>query len=269
MIGEVYAYDSFELDVTDYKSLSDCFADIQPELVINASAYTAVDNAESDSERAILVNSAAVAQLALLCQKHQTRLIHVSTDFVFDGKQGVPYRVDSHCHPLGVYGASKREGELAVLAHLPETSTIIRTAWLYSAHGNNFVKTMLRLMKQRSEINVVCDQVGTPTSVDTLADLIKRVADSDTSAGILHWTDAGVASWYDFAVAIYEEASALGILSGGVSIVPVSSAEYPTPAVRPAYSILDKSKSYEKFGMPSVHWRLELRKVLNKIVDLE
>jgi dTDP-4-dehydrorhamnose reductase len=262
---ELQAHDSHSLDVTNEAVIENAIATFKPDVVVNAAAYTAVDKAESDLESADRVNNKAVASLARACGQQQSRLIHVSTDFVFSGQKSTPYTVQDTCDPVGVYGKTKRQGEMAVLKHLPQSGTIIRTAWLYSAYGNNFVKTMLRVMAQRSEIKVVYDQVGTPTCVGGLADLIGRACENPEAHGVLHWSDAGVASWFDFAVAIYEEARALGLLTSAVNILPIPSSEYPTPAKRPSFSVLDKSESYQQYSMPIVHWRVQLRQVLSEI----
>lgn len=264
---ELEAHGSETFNLTDSEQMARVFASAKPDLVVNASAYTAVDKAESEQEPAHAVNHHGVRALAELCRDQGARLIHVSTDFVFNGEQSTPYTIDAPCDPIGVYGESKRAGELAILELLPSTAVIIRTAWLYSAHGANFMNTMLRVMGQRDQLNVVYDQVGTPTCVDGLANLIARVAKDDGASGLLHWTDAGVASWYDFAVAIFEEASALGLLTKPVSIAAIPTVEYPTPAKRPAYSVLDKTESYQRYAMPMTHWRVQLRHVLGQLAQ--
>ena len=264
---QLHAHGSDTLDLTNGSVVEAVFQQVKPDLVVNASAYTAVDKAESEPELAHAVNHDGVRKLAQLCAQHHARLIHVSTDFVFSGEQSAPYTVDAACAPMGVYGESKRQGELAIQQELPSTAVIIRTAWLYSARGGNFMNTMLRVMGQRDQLKVVYDQVGTPTCVDGLADLIRRVAEDQNASGVLHWTDAGVASWYDFAVAIYEEACALGLLNKSVAIDPIPSSEYPTPAKRPAYSVLDKSESYQRYSMPTTHWRVKLRQVLGQLAS--
>lgn len=264
---ELDARGSAALDITDPIAVQSAFAQFKPDVVINAAAYTAVDKAEAEPERAAAINHHAVQTLAEQCLSHNARLIHVSTDFVFDGTQSRPYTINDACNPLGVYGKTKHQGELALLQTLPKTGVIIRTSWLYSSHGNNFVKTMLRLMAQRDQLNVVCDQIGTPTCVTSLAQLIQRIMLDTNANGILHWSDAGVASWYDFAVAIYEEARTIGLLSKPVQINPISSIEYPTPAKRPAFSVLDKTESHGLYAMPAVHWRVRLREVLGELAS--
>lgn len=241
---------------------------LKPDVVINAAAYTAVDKAESDQEKADRINHISAGNLAKACKATGTYLIHISTDFVFDGKSNRPYTVDSQCNPLGVYGITKRNGEKAILEAYPENSCIIRTAWLYSSSQGNFVTSMLRLMAERSELGIVTDQVGSPTSTETLALFIKAATEQRLS-GLYHWTDAGVASWYDFSVAIYEEAKNAGLLKNHVLIKPIFSKDYPTPARRPHYSVLDKSKSYADTNMIASHWRTPLRRVIQQIAKRE
>lgn len=248
--------------------LTDKLSNLKPSAVINCAAYTAVDKAENDCDSANEVNHLAVAELARACRHIGCRLIHISTDFVFDGTSHTPYAVDTPCSPLGVYGKSKYEGEQAILREYPENSCIVRTAWLYSANGNNFVSTMLRLMKERNELSVVVDQVGTPTSTTTLANFICTQIGANHT-GIYHWTDAGVASWYDFAVAIYEEATLAGLLNNKVAIKPIYSKDYPTPAKRPHFSVLDKTQSYIDGNMPTIHWRTPLREIIQEIAIRE
>jgi len=258
----VYPHDIDTLDITQADAVETCVAELQPDFVINAAAYTAVDKAESDVETADAINHKAVANLAEACANHNVRMIHVSTDFVFDGRNSTPYTPEDTCNPVSVYGETKRDGEIALLTKLFERATVVRTAWLYSETGANFVKTMLRLMQERDQLSVVCDQVGTPTSASGLARVIARMVDSNQSNGIYHWTDAGAASWYDFAVAIYEEARAINLLNKEVNILPIPAQNYPTPAERPHYSVLDKSRCYTEFDLPAIHWRVELRNVL-------
>jgi len=250
-----------QLDIGDEAAVQTFIAAVKPTLVINAAAYTAVDKAESDSESAFRINETGVANLAMACKSSAARLLHVSTDFVFDGGQGVPYAPDADTQPLGVYGASKLAGEKALQSIAPEF-TIIRTAWVYSKHNANFMKTMLRLMRERDQLGVICDQIGTPTSARRLAQLLWQIAARPDINGIHHWTDAGVASWYDFAVAIQEEALAVGLLDKAVPVNPIRSDQYPLPAKRPAFSVLDKTSLWQALGSSGVHWRVALREVL-------
>lgn len=235
------------------------------EAVINAAAYTAVDLAESDRNSAYALNENAVGILALACAELSLHLTQVSTDFVFDGNQSIPYLPNDLVNPMGVYGASKAAGEQLLLKLLPDASCIIRTSWVYSIHGNNFVKTMLRLMAEKSELGIISDQIGSPTSAKSLAKACLYAALNQVK-GIHHWTDSGVASWYDFAIAIQELALERNILSTSITINPIPTSQYPTPAKRPSYSVLDKSSLTEHFsGMPNRHWRVELNEMLDEL----
>ena len=261
----VVAHDIDTLDLLDGKAVTKCFADFKPDVVVNAAAYTAVDQAEQEPEKADSLNHDIVRRLVSECTRHSARLIQVSTDFVFDGKKSSPYIPGDTCAPLSVYGKTKLAGEKVILDAADCRGLIIRTAWLYSPHGHNFVKTMLRLMAERSELKVISDQVGTPTAATGLSQVILRAIDLDNIQGIYHWTDAGVASWYDFAVAIYEEATELELLEKPVNLIPITTKEYPTPATRPPYSVLDKSATYRDFDVQAVHWRCQLRSVLRAL----
>lgn len=269
---EVVAYSSTELDIRDQHSVETTISLQSPDVVINAAAYTAVDKAETDAEQAFAVNESGAAYVAAACATHNIPLIHISTDFVFDGTQTTPYTKSDKTNPLGVYGASKLAGEQAVIAHHPFNSTIIRTAWVYSSHGNNFVKTMLRLMQEKSQLGVVADQVGTPTWARGLARFIwtiigreKRAQDEPSL--LLNWTDAGVASWYDFAEAIQELALAKGLLTREIPIKPIPASSYPTPAKRPTFSVLDKSESHQIANMEfPIHWRKQLSQMLDELI---
>ncbi len=252
---------SGELDITRHRNVARFVAGCEPDLIINAAAYTAVDQAEQERAAAYALNTEVVQNLASLAQERDIRLIHISTDFVFDGQQPRPYRPDDAARPLSVYGDSKYKGELAVMAS-GANAVILRTAWLYSSYGHNFVKTMLRLMRQKEGLSVVCDQVGTPTWAHNLARLIWQVAHKPEAKGIYHFTDAGVASWYDFAKAIQDEALGLKLLDRSIPIEPISSQDYPTPARRPAYSVLDKQATWRDFGLQPQHWRDALREML-------
>jgi dTDP-4-dehydrorhamnose reductase len=261
---ELRACTHADLDITNPASIAAVVNEFRPDVLINAAAYTAVDKAESDEPAARASNAdgprhlaAAVANLA------GARMIHVSTDFVFDGKASSPYKPDAPTAPLSVYGATKLEGEQATLAALADRAVILRTAWVYSAGGNNFVRTMLRIMA-RGNVRVVADQVGTPTSAASLADAIWRIAAAH-AGGVYHWTDAGVASWYDFAMAIAEEAARVGLLTTPVEVTPIATSDYPTPARRPPYSVLDKSSAVQRFGLTQIHWKTRLRAVIEEL----
>ena len=250
-----------DLDITDRAAVEATVAADQPDVILNAAAYTAVDRAESEPELAFAVNRDGAGYLAAAARRAGARLIHLSTDFVFDGQAGRPYRPGDAAAPTGVYGASKLAGEAAVLAADP-AALIVRTAWVYGPGDGNFLATMLRLMASRPDLGVVADQIGTPTSTLTLAAALWAFAAAD-ARGVWHYTDAGVASWYDFAQAIAEEAVAAGVLKTAPPIRPIATTQYPTPAARPAYSVLDKSASYALLG-PAPHWRVALRSVLQE-----
>jgi dTDP-4-dehydrorhamnose reductase len=262
---EVQALDRASLDISDSATVSRTIAQNGATVVLNAAAYTAVDSGESDAQSAYAVNDTAVGAMATACSDLKIRFIHVSTDFVFDGATSRPYRTEDAPNPVNVYGASKLAGERRIASTPNLDWRIVRTAWVYSATGKNFLLTMLRLFRERDEVRVVSDQVGTPTSARSLAECVWKAAQDDGPSGIVHFTDAGVASWYDFAVAIYEEARALKLIEKHVRIVPIRTEEYPTPARRPAYSVLDKSETYARFGVTPVHWRVRLREVMQEL----
>jgi dTDP-4-dehydrorhamnose reductase len=261
-----------ELDLADARACHALVSEQRPDWVLNAGAYTAVDRAESEPELARAVNAGAPGAFAQALAKGSGRLLQVSTDFVFDGRQGSPYQPQQAVSPLGVYGATKAEGEQAVLAALgPERAAILRTSWVYGPVGRNFCLTMLRLHGQRAAsgepLGVVADQVGCPTATHTLAAacwaLIQRGL-----GGSFHWSDCGAASWYDFAVAIGELGVASGLLERAAPVQPLTSAEYPTPAQRPSYSLLDCSVSRQLLGLEPCHWRRALSEVLERLKGL-
>jgi dTDP-4-dehydrorhamnose reductase len=262
--AEILAPPEADFDILDARQVAAVISAAQPALVVNAAAYTAVDKAEADYATALAVNATAAGALAQAAAAAGARFVHVSTDFVFDGQSPTPYAPDARPAPLGAYGETKLRGEQQVAQAHPE-ALIVRTAWVYAAQGNNFVKTMLRLMRERPEIRVVADQVGTPTHADSLARAIWAL-DAAGLTGLHHWTDAGVASWYDFAVAIRDEALAIGLLDAHVPVVPIRTADYPTPAKRPHMSVLDKTSSWAVTG-PAAHWRAELRLALQAMKE--
>ncbi|HEV7137342.1 MAG TPA: dTDP-4-dehydrorhamnose reductase [Steroidobacteraceae bacterium] len=261
---EAIACTHADLDIGAGEAVRELIGRLRPAVIINAAAYTAVDKAEAEPDSARRINAEGPGHLAAAAGECGARLIHISTDFVFDGAASVPYRPDSATHPLSVYGRTKRDGERAVLEALPERATVVRTAWVYAATGANFMRTMLRVMQGNRAVRVVADQVGTPTAARGLAEVLWKIAGNPDIRGIHHWTDAGVASWYDFAVAIAEEGAELGLLPAEVTVAPIATADYPTPARRPAYSVLDKS-SLAALGLTPVHWRQRLRAVLKEI----
>lgn len=276
---EAIFLDSKKLDITNANAVAERISSFKPDFVINAAAYTAVDKAESDSDAAYKVNQQGAKNLALACKEIGAKLIHVSTDFVFDATKNTPYQPEDPTNPLGVYGASKLAGEEAVAEVLGADVSIIRTAWVYSTHGNNFVKTMLRLMAEKEQLGVVADQVGTPTNAKNLAKAIWQLVEKEhsdslsastntngnTNANIYHWTDLGTASWYDFAVAIQELGLANGLLQKPIAVNPIKASQYPTPAKRPAYSVLDTSALREKLNVTGEHWRTALNSMLKEL----
>ena len=254
------ATDVTDLDICDAVAVDAYVAALKPDLIVNAAAYTAVDKAESDEAMALRLNGDAVANLAAAARAHGARLAHISTDFVFDGQRGTPYPSDAAPAPLSAYGRTKFAGEQAAGAD----ALIVRTSWVYAAGGGNFVHTMLRLLATRDGVRVIADQIGTPTLATGLAETIWAL-DAQRRTGTWHFTDSGAASWYDFAVAIQEEALTLGLLDRVVPVIPIATRDYPTPAARPAYSVLDKSTTVAALGGPAPHWRVNLRTMLKEV----
>ena len=246
-------------------SLPALVARIAPDAVVNAAAYTAVDRAETEPEAAFRANAAAPAALAAACAAGDALLVHYSTDYVFDGTADRPYRVDDATAPLGVYGASKLAGEQAVRAsgarHL-----ILRTAWVYAAHGHNFLLTMLRLARERDVLRVVADQIGSPTPAPLIADVTARLLQAGGGrSGTWHLTTSGHTSWHGFAQAIFAGAVERGLLARAPEVVPIGTADYPTPARRPAWSVLDNSALQRDFGLEPPRWREALADVLASV----
>lgn len=265
--AEVIGVDLPEADITDKRSVVEMISGINPSLVINAAAYTAVDKAESEQAIAFSVNRDGPANLAESCEKAAIPLIHVSTDFVFDGKKTSPYTEDDPVSPLGVYGKSKADGEHAVISRLSQ-HIIVRTAWLYGINGQNFVKTMLRLGKEREVLRVVADQHGCPTEAGDLAEALLTVAarvqeDSDEICwGIYHYCGEGITTWHGFTEAILDAARRHGMAIKTLRVEAISTAEYPTPAERPAFSALDCGRIRSNFGIAAKPWRERLEKVV-------
>jgi dTDP-4-dehydrorhamnose reductase len=260
---EVIVRTHAQLDIVDGRAVGQTLAEIGADWVVNAAAYTAVDLAEDQPAAARAVNDTAVAALAQAATREKARLLHLSTDFVFDGKAGRPYRTTDATRPLNVYGVTKLAGERYVLEG--GAGIVMRTSWVYSSTGKNFVLTMLKLMQERDHINVVCDQIGTPTWATTVAAAVWALVELGPEGGIYHWADLGLASWYDFAVAIQEEAVTRGLLSRPIAIVPIPSAAYTTRAPRPSFSVLDTSDSRALLGLPTLHWRESLRRMLDEL----
>ncbi|MEM7688721.1 MAG: dTDP-4-dehydrorhamnose reductase [Pseudomonadota bacterium] len=260
---ELNAIDVDDVDFTEDAMFAARLVVEAPDVLINAAAYTAVDKAEEDEETAHAINADAVAIMADAMAQQGGKLVHVSTDFVFDGQATQPYQPDDARAPISAYGRTKSAGE----DHLRDSDLLVRTAWVYEAGGANFVRTMIRLMKERDELRIVSDQIGSPTWATGLAQTIWGLIDQGAS-GTFHHSDAGAISWYEFAVAIAEEAKALDLLDRIPTIKPITTADYPTPAARPAYSVLDCSKTHEVLGRPGTPWRENLRAMLKKEASL-
>jgi dTDP-4-dehydrorhamnose reductase len=256
---ELTALTRAQLDIGDEAAVRSAVGSCQPSLLINAAAYTAVDQAESEPAAALAINADGPRYLSRAAEAIPgCRLVHLSTDYVFDGGGAEAYRPTDATHPLSVYGRSKLEGERAVLGILAERAVILRTAWVYAATGRNFLLTMLRLMREPAQVRVVNDQFGSPTSAASIATAIWAIALSPAVRGVLHWTDGGRTTWYDFAVAIAAEARAAGILTTPVNVIPISTAEYPTAARRPANSMLDTRETVAQLGFCPPDWQSAL-----------
>ncbi|MEQ8541361.1 MAG: dTDP-4-dehydrorhamnose reductase [Coleofasciculus sp. D1-CHI-01] len=266
-LGEVMGVDRHKLDLTQPDKIRQVIGEVQPNLIVNAAAYTAVDKAETETELANAINGTAPTIMAEAAQELGATLIHVSTDYIFDGRKNTPYTEDDTPDPINAYGQSKLWGEEGVLKNC-DRALILRTAWVYGAQGKgNFVKTMLRLGAEREELRVVVDQVGTPTWTWDLASAIAQFVQHPIDSGIYHFTNSGAISWYDFAVAIFEEAQQMGFPLQVKQVVPITTAEYPTPAPRPAYSVLSTQKISAILGYHPPHWRTGLRQMLKQLSE--
>ena len=261
---ELLALDRHALDITSYSKVMEAVGAFHPDWIINAAAYTTVDEAEVEQTTAEAINHHGAGNLAKAAEQLQARMVHISTDYVFDGVKAGPYMPDDATNPINVYGRTKLAGEQAVRNILGEQALILRTAWVYASHGHNFLNTMLRLMNERDTLNVVEDQVGTPTSTSSLADVILRSIECELS-GTHHWTDAGVASWYDFACEISCLADKAGLLNNSCHIQPIPTSAYPTPATRPQNSMLDKQSTRVALQYPGRHWSESLLDEINKL----
>jgi dTDP-4-dehydrorhamnose reductase len=259
---ETVGLDHGQLDIVNETAVRERMSSERPDVIVNAAAYTRVDRAEHEPELAVAVNAHGMENLARNAASIGCRLVQVSTDFVFDGRSPVPYTVDARTEPLGVYGRSKLEGERLALEILGGRATVVRTAWLYGSKGKNFVNTMLRLMGERDQVAVVFDQIGTPTWTLSLARAIWEIVERPSISGVHHWTDLGSASWYDFAVAIRKEALAARRLRRAAELVPISTAEYPTDAVRPAFSVLDTRAIRDLLAVRGEHWKVNLKRMM-------
>jgi dTDP-4-dehydrorhamnose reductase len=264
-LGKIIAVNRQQLDLTQPQQIRDAIATIKPDIIVNAAAYTAVDKAESEVDLAMAINAIAPEVMAAAAAKISATVVHISTDYVFNGKNYLPYNEIDPTEPLGVYGKSKLLGEEAV-RNICDRHIIIRTAWVYGCRGHgNFIKTMLRLGAERTELNVVADQIGSPTWSYALAMAIAQMLGQlppNLPRGTYHFTNSGVASWYDLAIAIFEEAKLLGFPLTIERLIPIPTADYPTPARRPAYSVLDKQKITKLLGEHPPHWRESLKAML-------
>jgi dTDP-4-dehydrorhamnose reductase len=256
--GFSFIYTDFnELDITSEEAVRSFFSQQEIHALINCAAYTAVDKAESDEELAFKLNFEAVLNLTNVCQEHNAQMVHISTDYVFDGKHHVPYNESDDASPESIYGSSKLRGEAAAIGTNPDT-IVIRTSWLYSEFGANFVKRMRELMQEKESLNVVFDQTGTPTYAVDLASAILTILgkvwnEPGTYGGVYHFSNEGVTSWYDFAVAIRE------LTGASCAVAPITSDKYPTPAKRPSYSVMNKQKIKDIFGLQIPYWRDSLQ----------
>ncbi len=248
-----------ELPIDNFKFVKNFFEQQQIHHCINCAAYTAVDKAESDKEKAFVINADAAGNLASICKAHQAQFIHISTDYVFDGTSSIPYKEEDAISPINMYGASKLRGEELVLNNNP-AAVIIRTSWVYSSFGNNFVKTMLRLLGEKESINVVSDQYGSPTYAADLAEAIMTIIEKENAehspSGIFNYCNKGVISWYEFANAIKD------YIQSNCSVNPIPASAYPTPAKRPQYSVLDTTKIKATYGVAIPNWKDSLQKCL-------
>ena len=270
--GEVIAVNREQFDLSNPEQIRQQIAEIEPNVIVNAGAYTAVDKAESEPELAIAINASAPKEIAIAANNIGATVVHISTDYVFNGKNHSPYLETDTTDPLGVYGNSKLQGEIGVIENC-DRHIVLRTAWVYGSRGHgNFVKTMLRLGESREELKVVADQIGSPTwSYDiaqAIANLLGKSLKDEGVYGTYNFSSAGVASWYDLAVATFDEAKLLGFPLEIKQVFPITTAEYPTPAQRPAYSVLSKGKYTKATGIYPPHWRQSLRKMLEEWYEL-
>jgi len=255
--------DFYEMDITNIESCTNAFLKYQPQFCINTAAYTAVDKAESEPEKAHLINGLGSENLAKVCKENDTILLHISTDFIFDGTSKKPYLESDLPNPQSVYGQTKLEGEIAI-QNTWEKHFIIRTSWVYSQFGANFMKTMLRLASERDSLSVVSDQIGTPTNAVDLAEVLLTIVKSPithhpSSFGIYNFSNEGVCSWYDFAAAIFHQKELK------IDLTPIPTSAYPTPASRPAYSVLDKTKIKNTFNIEVNEWKTSLVRGINQL----
>ena len=260
------AFDKTDMDLTKEESTSSLLSMYRPSVIINCGAYTAVDDAEIESELARKVNDEAVGRISGWASENDCRLIHISTDFVFDGTSEKPYSPDDPAFPTGVYGKTKLAGEKHILKSLTSSGVIIRTSWLYSEFCQNFVITMIRLMAEKPDLGIVSDQVGSPTSAHSLSRVLIKVIEKGSFYGILHWCDGASITWYDFALEIQKVALRYGLLKKKIPLKPLMTVDYPALAARPTYSVLDRSFTIEQLDIVTTDWRIELERVIERIL---
>jgi len=271
-LGEVTGVGRQDLDLSQPEQIKQQIAQIKPNIIVNAAAYTAVDRAEKESDLAMAINANAPKAMAMAAQDLGATLVHISTDYIFNGQNHTPYLETDASDPLGVYGKSKLLGETGVRENC-DRHIILRTAWVYGSRGHgNFVKTMLRLGEGREELKVVADQIGSPTwsydIAEAIANLLNKSQEDSTVNGTYHFSNSGVGSWYDLAVATFDEAKQLGFPLKIKQVYPITTADYPTPAQRPAYSVLSKEKYTAATGVYPTHWRESLKAMLTELYQL-
>ncbi len=265
----LFPMDSSAIDFLDENAILHALKSCMPSVVVNCAAFTAVDAAEEHHDRAKKVNSDAVRVIARWAKVNMAKVIHISTDFVFDGAKKLPYLPSDKPNPLSVYGRTKLDGEKYILELMPDAGMIVRTSWLYSEYGTNFLKSMLRLMSEKDAIRVVGDQYGCPTSTRTLTNLLFEIIGKDDISGVHHWNDGGNISWYEFAAEIQKQGLDIGLLERRIPIFPIETSEYPAQASRPLYSVLDCGLSNTRYGLESGNWKKELSRVIDAIVNLK
>lgn len=262
---KLVALDKHSLDITNHDNVKEVFNKFKPDVAINAAAYTSVEKAEVEQDLAYRINKDGVKNLALECKANHARLIHYSTDYVFDGKKSYPYTVQDIPNPINVYGQSKLDGEREALNVDSDNVLIIRTSWIYSRHGNNFVNTMLKLMNGNESIEVITDQTGTPTWARSIADITWDFLRQPEVSGIFNFSDSGSTNWFEFAKTIQEEARTLKLLNKNILIKPISSKQYRTKVSRPVYSVLNCDETWESIDKNSAYWRINLIKMLDDL----
>ena len=263
---KLFAFDKNALDITNQISVKEAFEKYKPDVLINAAAYTSVERAEIEQDLAYKINKEGISNLAIECASSKTKLIHYSTDYIFDGKKTSPYSILDKTSPLNVYGKSKLEGEEEALKLNPNKTLIIRTSWIYSKHGNNFVKTMLRLMDVGNNLEVIADQTGTPTWARSIAKATWKFIKEPEANGIFHFCDSGSTSWFEFAKSIQESALKYKIIDSPAKLIPIKSVEYKSKVERPSYSILDCKKTWELINVKPENWRVNLNNMIKDYI---